>query len=416
VTAEQLIIAADYWPASTGLYLWHEFTPAQVAADLAAVRASGIGTVRVHLAWDAFMPSDRQVNRYRLRDMETLLDAAREVSLGVIPVLFAQSFGDSVMLPMYAVDRRRPRRGVRVVCDGNVVTGGPRDLYTDPLMLEVATRWIDGMLGAFANHPAIAAWDLGHDPATTIRPRRIAQLAAWTAEMAGRVRAHQDACWLTLGAADVLSARGVRLAAIAPYVDVIAIACSAHQPSSALGEPVTSAGPAVFVAQLAQRLAAHASDADTSAPLLAVVMGIANGDVEAPPAPADSSEALQWDVPLLDPTAAARYSSDLLTRLEEIGTSGIIAGAWTDTGPRTLEAPPCDRAPSMSRWGLVDTQGRRKPITEPWSSAANREPSRRPADPWPASLDVDSYYANLPESVRDLAVAWRRERESNEWS
>ena len=74
------------------------------------------------------------------------------------------------MLPTYAIERRSPRRGLRCVTDARVVDGGPRDIYTDPLMLEVQVRWLDAMLAAFAGHPALAAWDLGHDPATTSAP------------------------------------------------------------------------------------------------------------------------------------------------------------------------------------------------------------------------------------------------------
>ena len=61
------------------------------------------------------------------------------------------------MLPAYAVDRRAPRPGVRCVTEARVVEGGPRDIYTDPLLLEVQVRWLDAMLAAFASHPAVAA-------------------------------------------------------------------------------------------------------------------------------------------------------------------------------------------------------------------------------------------------------------------
>jgi len=63
--------------------------------------------------------------------------------------------------------------------------GGPRDAWTDPLMLELADRWARAMAAGFANHPALAAWDLGDDPARVLRPRHIPDLAAWVA-LAGR--------------------------------------------------------------------------------------------------------------------------------------------------------------------------------------------------------------------------------------
>lgn len=404
---DEFVVGATYVPASTGLYLWHEFTAAQVARDLARIRAAGLGTVRVHLSWDAFMPSDRQVDRYRLRDLESLLGAAKEVSLQVVPVLFAQSFGDCVMLPMYAIDRAHPRRGVRVVCDGNVVPGGPRDLYADPLMLEVASRWLDGMLDAFSGHPAIAAWDLGHDPATTVRPRRVAQLAAWTAEMAARVHAREESCWMTLGAGDVLSARGVRPAAVAPLVDVLGMTCSPQRVAAALGDAAPSAATLTFLAQLFQRLCIPAS-ADPAPPLL-VHVAVPSGDEGAPAA--DGGQAIAWEVPLLDAAAAARLAGELLGRLGEAGAAGAFAASWSDTGPRTLSAPPCDRAPSLARLGLSGADGELKPWGVEWAAGARRELARGAPDPWPPSLDVEAYYADLPDSARDLATQWRRDHE-----
>src|SRR5258708_27465388 len=168
-------------PAEVGPYLWHEFDVERTRRDLLRISAAGFGAVRVHLAWDAFMPSPRQVNRFRLRDLDTLMQIAQAVSLRVVPVLFAQSFGDCVLLPRYAVARDRGRPGVRVVSDGVVEAGGPRDVWADPLMLEVESLWLEEMLRAFSNHPALLAWDLGHDPATTCRPLRTAHLESWAA-------------------------------------------------------------------------------------------------------------------------------------------------------------------------------------------------------------------------------------------
>ena len=183
------------------------------------MRAAGFPVVRVHLGWDSFMPSHRGVSRHRLAELETLLNAARELSLGVIPVLFVQSHGDCVLLPRYMVDRAAVRPGVRVVCDGNVEPGGPRDAYADPLMQEAAVVWLEALLDAFANHPAVVAWDIGHDPASTVRPRRIAQLVAWVELIAERVHARGDRCRLTLGAADLLLARNIPFAFATGYSD-----------------------------------------------------------------------------------------------------------------------------------------------------------------------------------------------------
>ena len=408
-TADHLAVSVTYLPAATGAYMWHEFTPVKVASDLAELRAAGFESVRVHLAWDAFMPGDRQVDRYRLRDLEALLQTAREISLGVVPVLFCQAFGDTIALPRYAVDRRRPRPGVRVVTDTNVVEGGPRDPWVDPLMLEAENRWLDTMLDAFANHPAIAAWDLGHDPASVARPRRIVDLAGWTASMAARVRAREDPCLLTLGQDDVLTARGVRLASVAGHLDGLGLALTPQQPRPLPGDGA-DLRPAVMVAQLALRLAAPAA---APPPMLAVV-GMASGDEPAPPVAPDRGDDMPpaWEAPLLQPPEAERAAADLLDRFAAVGVASVCASAWSDLGSRPLTAPPCDRLPTLGRHGLVTATGAPKPLAAAWSGLARREPSLSAADPWPDRIDVEDYYAQLPDSALDLWARWLGEPEA----
>jgi hypothetical protein len=384
-----------------------------VTQDLAAVRMSGMPVVRVHLAWDAFMPSHRGVSRHRLDELALLLESARAVELQVVLVLFIQSFGDCVMLPRHMVDRAAPRPGIRVLCEGVVEPGGPRDPYADPLMQEAAVTWLDALLDAFGNHPAVLAWDLGHDPATTVRPRRIAHLAAWTELMAERIHARGDRCQLTLGAADLVVARGVRPATLAPHLDRLGV-CVLPQELRLAGDVLDPAA-AVFLAQLAQRLAAP----DGAPPPLEVITGVASGDLPPPPprgrapreAPPPVAPTPVEDTVTVADDAAARHTADLLSRLIEIGVEGLMATSWSDLSGRAAEAPPCDRRPWLARHGLVDSAGDPKAVGEVWTATARREPAVAAPEPWPANLDVEGYYGALPDSARDLFSEWRRERE-----
>ena len=388
---DQLEVGVAYQPAAVGPFMWHEFDATVVRRDLAAIAARRIPVVNVGLSWDAFMPADRRPNPRRMRDLETLLDAARELGLRVVPSLFIQSWGDCVMLPAYAVDRRAQRRGVRCVTDARVVDGGPRDIYADPLMLEVQVRWLDAMLAAFAHHPAIAAWDLGTDPAGTVRPRRIAELAGWTALLAERVHAQEEECRLTLGQDDVVRGRGVRLAAVGAHVDAIGLVLRPQR----LPLPGDALDPArgVFVADLARALAGPET------PLLFDV-GIASGDVITDAA----------DRVTAAPQAARSACDELLQRLCGGGVAGLRVAAWTDWGGRLLEAPPSDRQPWSARLGIVDSTGISKPINDAWESLVRTDRAVTAASPYPSSIDVESYYANLPDSLLDLHASWQGDR------
>ncbi|GAC1345767.1 MAG: hypothetical protein NVSMB29_20090 [Candidatus Dormibacteria bacterium] len=402
---ERLRLGVTYWPAAVGPYLWHEYDERAVESDLTQIGARGLQSVRVGLAWDAFMPSPRQVSRPRLRSLEHLLSVASRVGLGVVPVLFGQSLGGDILLPVYAIDSAGARPGVRVVTDGVVQLGGPRDQYSDPLMLEVEAVWLDTLLAAFANHPAIVAWDLGHDPATTMRPRRFGHLQSWVELHADRVRRSGDPVRLTLGAGDLLSARGVRPGLVAPALDALALQI---EPQWLPSDQLAGDGDVVvFAAQLAMRLAGEvAVEIETS------LAGRRDGDPEA--VPGARPDELGWEVALADGPAAARHASETLARLTEVGAGGVHMSSWSDWGARTLAAPPADVRPALTRRGLVDARGEPTALGDRWFGLVAEEPAVRSPQPWPDRLDVEDYYANLPDSARELYAQWRLGRERAE--
>ena len=374
-----------YWSAEVGPYVWHEFDADRTRAELQAMADFGIRVVRTLLPWDAFMPSPSRVAAGRLRDVETLLAIAEGASLHVIPVLFAQSIGDCIMLPAYAIDVSAPRRGVRVVTDAVLQPGGPRDQYTDPVMIDSAVSWLDGMLRAFAGHTALHAWDVGHDPARTMRPRRIDDMRRWVSMMSARIREHGERCMLTLGTEDIVTARGVRPGVLAPALDGCGVEIDPTLVHSGAG---LDARATVFVAQLTQRLLGE------PVPLTAGVYAVQEQEPVANMSSADS----RGD--------AAAYARDCVDALVEHGCAAIHASAWANSGPRAAAVPPADRFPSLAVRGLVDVSGSPTLFGAGWRAQTARELERRPPTPWPDVLDVEDYYANLPESVTDLHAMW----------
>lgn len=361
-------ICVTYWPAAVGPYMWHEFDAASVAADLHAMTTLGVRTLRILLPWDAFMPSPERVAPRRLRDLEAVLGAAERESLRVIPVLFAQALGDCVMLPAYAIDVAAPRQGRRVVTDAVVQPGGPRDQYTDPMLLETEITWLETLLDAFAGHAALHSWDLGLDPATAMRPRRIDDMPRWLRTMSERVHARRERVELTLGVGDVVSARAVRPNLLAPSLD----ACTLDlEPLHAPPWGALDTHACAFLAQLTHRLMMEPN------PLSA--------QVHAP-------------------------ETGCIAPLVEVGCAGISAGAWSDVSERALLAPPFDQLPELGHRGLVDAAGMTTAFGAAWRATVAAEMEQMPQRPWPADLDIEEYYANLPESALELFTTWKRDQ------
>jgi hypothetical protein len=377
-----------YWSREVGPYVWHEYDAARTDAELRAIKSAGHRSVRTHLLWDAFMPTPSRVEPARQRDFEHFLSVAMELSLQVVPVLFVQTLGGCVMLPSYAIDVNARRSGVRAVTDAVTQPGGPRYVYTDQLMLEACVRWIDEMLGAFAGHPAIAMWDLGHDPAGGVRPQRIEHLRTWVALISERIHAREQRCMLTLSADDIVTARAVRPAAVASMVDALGLDLT----GSALAEVGGELDPAAatFLAQLCESLSG-------SAPLIAHLR------------PSPQTDATSADDSAADRDALTRrFVAGAVDALVDCGCAGLMAAMWSDPGPRAAEVPPFDREHHLRAAGIVDASGAETAFGSVWLEEARDERERSAPSPWPERIDVDDYYANLPESLRELRAAWER--------
>lgn len=384
----ELPVGVDYQPAATGPFLWQAFDAAAVRADLAAIAGSGFRLARVGLAWDSFMPDARGVDRRRLAELHTVLAAAAGEGLSLVLGLFIQAHGDCVLLPSRTVRRGGGAGGVRVLSDGILEPGIPRDPWTDPLMLELADRWAETLAAEFAGHPAVAGWDLGDDPASVARPRRHGDLAAWLRLAAAPLRARGERVTLTLGSADVLSARAVRIGALGGLVDRIDLAVARPEELRRLELPGASA--LRFLVEVGQALSGAEGPP----------VGLAAAFPTALEAEAEGAE-------------AARVVDELIERCDESGIASLRATRWTDLVPRLGERAPYDRSPWMLSCGLTRSADEPKPILAPWARLAGGEREQPPSRPWPADLDAETYYGNLPDSLLDLAARWRREREDH---
>lgn len=377
--SEQVATGVTYWSRDVGPYVWHEFDAERTSHDLRAMANAGVRLVRTLLPWDVFMPAVARPDANALRNLEMLLTTAEQLEMRVIPVLFAQALGDCVALPAYAIDVDAARPGVRVVTGGVVQPGGPRDQYTDSRMIEAQLRWLEGVLNAFAGNPTIAMWDLGHDPATVMRPRRIDHLRSWCASMTAPLREAGERVTLTLGAGDITTARGVRLDAVASALDALGLAVDPLTLEFARGD--TGARPVAFLAQLAMALAGPGA-------ALHLHLGIAHNDEP-------------------DARALQRLTRDAVNRLVAVGCSGVHASAWSDCSERVARVPPFERAPDLARRGLIDAGLNPTAVGDAWLQVTATAGDAQPPVPWPQLIDSADYYANLPHSIDDLYAVWQ---------
>jgi hypothetical protein len=223
-------------------------------------------------------------------------------------------------------------------------------------------------------------------------------MAAWCALLAERVRGQDEQCRLTLGQDDVITARGVRPATLAASVDVLGLLMT-PQRLALPGHPLDP-GRVVFVAELAQALT---GDGRATAPELA----LAGADMDDAVA---GDNAMRADPVTASPDTVRRACDQMVQRLVASGAVALGFAAWTDWGARLGGAPPSDLMPWLATQGILDSTGVSKPVAMVWESLVARDRTVAEAAPYPPTIDVDSYYANLPDSVRDLYASWQGDR------
>lgn len=337
------------------------------------------------------MPTPARVEPSRLRDFDRFLAAASDLSLQVIPVMFMQTLGRCVMLPTYAIDVDARRSGIRPIVDAVAQPGGARYLYTDPLMLETSVRWIDAMLAEFCGHPAIAMWDIGHDPAAGVRPHRIDDLRTWVALITGRIHEREQRCMASLSANDLVTARAVRPALVGELVDALGIDLAGAALAQVGG--VTDPASAAFLLQLAQSLSGDVP--------LFVHLGAHRQERESTDGD-DSDDRVDTDA------ASRRFGDASVDALVNLGAAGVMAAMWSNPGPRAVTTPPYDKNDDMCSLGVIDAAGAATAFGSAWLEQTRRERERANPSPWPQHLDINDYFANLPESLHELRAAWER--------
>ena len=114
------------------------------------------------------------------------------------------------------------------------------------------------------------------------------------------------------------------------------------------------------------------------------------------------------DDELDDGAQTRRFAAGAVDALVDCGCAGLFAAMWSSPGPRAAEVPPFDRRHDLRDAGLMDASGAETAFGSVWLEEARRERERSVPNPWPATIDVEDYYANLPESLHELRASWER--------
>ena len=160
----KFFIGCNYWAKHAGMYMWRDWRPETVEAEVAALAKNGVEVMRVFPLWNDFQP------------------LTRVHGCANVPKGFQQN--DKPFQNEAGVDEEMMRR-FRVFCDiaakndirliVGLVTGwmsgrmfqppalDERNPLTDPESIMWASKFVKHFVRTMKDHPAIVAWDYGNE-------------------------------------------------------------------------------------------------------------------------------------------------------------------------------------------------------------------------------------------------------------
>lgn len=396
---------------------WSEADHGALRDELAHIAELGFDTVRLELRWAELMPTTR-VATAPLHGLERALDRAHDSGLRAAVAVLGGSAGGALHLPAWAVGYRLPADAMRarqlgpplltIPDDQPAILAGERylheparDLYRHSDLLEAQRRVLDEAVGNLAQHPAAAAWLIGHDLDRVRRPASAAAAGGWWADLAARARGLAARAALGqvgphgLGRKDTL--RPEQIAAAGGRVAV------SMAPPWPLGEaPLGDAGPARFLHAL---VAALLRADGARGPVIVTDLGAPTAAAGGPPA--RELFGRPATLALASEEQQAALVEEALAALHRDGAGGVWLAAYADTHPGLWGVPPADRSWWARTAGIVTADDREKP-----AAAAARAFAKRlragalpaPAGPPAMPCDPERYWHDPAEA---LGALWR---------
>jgi hypothetical protein len=393
----QFSLGITYWPRRAAYTWWQAFDRSETRDELAHIAALGCNTVRFCLRWEDFQPGRLRINGAALRALEHALDAAYEAGLRVAGALFPVALGGTLQLPAWANEadplielRRTLRFGPTLVVqhsdlapvlyEGSYHTNQARDLFGDASLLEGQRYFIHEVVGYFASHPAIWAWQLGEGLERIRKPDSELAIRDWLAALTETLRArHPNA--RVLG---VTSVRGLTLRA-GPRPEHLAEACdligvAADPPELPYDDRRVHTTYVTFLHALTAALG--------GAPAIVTSLGVPTAPDQRAGWIADTAYGRPARPYLADEEEQAEFVGTALELLWRAGARGAWLASYADYPPELWRTPPLDRVTRERTLGLVDAEGREKLAAAVLRAFATRLEAGE-AQPTPTPLEVD---------------------------
>lgn len=398
---ESFVLGVNYWPRRKAMYWWSDFDAGEVREEFSIIQELGLSAVRIFLLWDDFQPTPDTVSSSCLENLTMVCDIAAGKGLKLNVTFFTGHMSGPNWSPSWLLAGRLPSPYIRqvrqVVSGGQVVKGGYRNPFTDPVALGAQRVQLKMVVNALKDHPAIWLWNLGNEPDLFAWPPDAITGQSWVREMTHIIHQIDDRHPVTCGLhfANLGEDNGLRVDQVFAETDV-AVMHGYPMYVDWLSSPLDP-DLVPFACALTQALCGK--------PVLMEEFGGCTAQ------PGEDSYRMEWiaygtprDQFMASEEDLATYIEIVLPRLVEVGATGAMIWCYADYRPDLWDRPPCAESQHERYFGLVRPDGSLKPHAEVIRQFAATHPTTLPEPRRSIRLEVtpDTYYENPQEHVERL--------------
>lgn len=162
----------NYVPSKDWWWVWKNWSPDQVAEDLAAIRSLGLDHVRIQCLWPVLQPVRGQVCGQALDDLDQLYTLAKEAGLDVVPTVLDGWLSGFDLRPEWL---------------------GDRNIFRDQMVFAEQVRVLQAVAQRAQHHPNVIAIDIGNEinalaHETNLNPVPPGGIDEWAASLVEQVR------------------------------------------------------------------------------------------------------------------------------------------------------------------------------------------------------------------------------------
>jgi endo-1,4-beta-mannosidase len=161
-------VGANFWSSAGGPFMWRSYDRDIVSRELATMKSLGMTAIRSFCLWPDFHPEPYTFDRVMIDRYRDFLDLHEQHGLLAVPTFIIGMMSGGVYEPSW-------RNG--------------ENLYTSGWMLSRQAEYIQTVVTAIADHPAIAGWLISNEMLYYGGPDDHENVRAWAQLMVQAVRA-----------------------------------------------------------------------------------------------------------------------------------------------------------------------------------------------------------------------------------